>query len=311
METNKFKERLQHYLKGQSSRKEKALVEAWYKSYQDKEKKLNDHEADRIGNELRAKINASTTETPVFRLSAFHIAASLFIAAGLALLIWGINRQPKDRTEYLTIKTGTNDIKQLTLADSSVVWVNSASVVQVPATFQGKLREVKLLEGEAFFDVKHDILHPFVVRVKGLNVQVMGTSFNIKAYKVLNTIDVAVATGKVGVTPNGGKVQMLLPGDLLSYNQEKTGFMKKHINPDKIQSWESGTIYLNQADFSELALSIKNIFGITLKAGNNKVSTYRFTLTIQHNSSQEQVLKIISHIHNTQYRKEGSSVVLF
>ncbi len=311
METNRFKERLQRYLKGQSSQKEKALIDAWYNSYQDKEKQLDGHDAERIGRELRDKINASTAQKPVFRLSAFQIAASLFIASGLSLLIWVVTHRVKDHTECLTIKTGTNDIKQLTLADSSVVWVNSASVLQVPASFQGKLREVKLIEGEAFFNVKHDTAHPFIVKVKGLNVQVMGTSFNIRAYKGLTKVDVAVATGKVGVTKNDGKAQMLLPGDLLSYNPIRTDFVKSRIDPGKVQSWKSGTTYLDQVDFNELALAMKNIFGVTIKAGRNNVSNYRFTLTIQNNSSQERILKIISQIHNTQYRKEGNSVVLY
>ncbi len=311
METNKFKERLERYLKGQSSQKDKSLVEAWYKSYQDKEKQLDQREADHIGHEMREKINASITKTPVFRLPALRIAASFLIAGGIALLIWGVTRHAKVQTELLTIKTGTNEIKQLTLADSSVVWVNSASVLQVPASFQGKLREVKLLKGEAFFDVKHDSTHPFIVRVKGFNVQVMGTSFNVKAYGELKVIDIAVATGKVGVTHAGDKTQFLLPGNLLSFNTNSGRFSHTYIDVDKIQSWKSGLTYLNQADFNEVALVVKNIFGLTLKTGNSKVNNYRFTLTIQHNSSPEQMLKVISQIHNTQFRKEGNTVILY
>ena len=311
METNKFKERLERYLKGQSSQKDKSLVEAWYKSYQDKEKQLDKRDADHIGHEMREKINASIVQTPVFRLPVLRIAASFLIAGGIALLIWGITRHTKVQTEFLTIKTGTNDIKQLTLADSSVVWINSASVLQVPALFQGKLREVKLLKGEAFFNVKHDSTHPFIVRVKGFNVQVMGTSFNIKAYGELKAIDIAVAIGKVGVTHTGDKMQFLLPGNLLSYNSTNGRFSHSSIDVDKIQSWKSGLTYLNQADFNEVALIVKNIFGLTLKTGSSKVNNYRFTLTIQHNSSPEQMLKVISQIHNTQFRKEGNLVILY
>lgn len=311
METNNFKERLERYLKGQSSRKDKSLVEAWYKSYQDKEKQFDQTETDHIGREMREKINASIVQTPVFRMPVFRIAASFLIAGCIAVLIWGITRHATVQTEFLTIKTGTNDIKQLTLADSSVVWINSASVLQVPASFQGKLREVKLLKGEAFFNVKHDETHPFIVRVMGFNVQVMGTSFNIKAYSELKTINIAVATGKVGITHTGDKVQFLLPGKLLSYNTTNGRYSHNSINIDKIQSWKSGLTYLNQADFNEVALVVRNIYGLTLKSGSSKISNYRFTLTIQHNSSPDQMLKVISQIHNTQFRKEGNSVIFY
>jgi transmembrane sensor len=244
-------------------------------------------------------------------MPVLRIAASLLVGIGLSVFLWNITRNRKIPVEYITIKTGTNDIKQVTLPDSSVVWVNSASVLQVPATFQGHQREVKLLEGEAFFDVKHDKVHPFVVHVKQLNVQVLGTSFNVQAYKGLNSIGVAVATGKVGVTRDGKTLQMLLPDNLLTYNSQTGAYFKKHIDASQIQAWRSGNSYLNQAGFNELALMVKNIFGITLKAGSSKVNAYRFTLSIKHNITSQQVLKIISQIHNTQYRKEGDSVILY
>ena len=310
METNKFKQYLQRYLKGQSDRKEKALIEAWYKSYQHEEKSLDEVEAARIEQQMQARINTAINKPTIIVFPVIRIAASLLLVGGLALLIWAHLHRRNDNTDYLTIKTGTNDIKEVTLSDSSKVWVNSASVLQVPASFNGKLREIKLLEGEAFFEVKHDATHPFIVHVKNLDVQVLGTSFNIKAYKGSKTINVAVASGKVGVTKSGKVLRMLLSNQLLGYDS-KGHYIEKNVNSSQLQEWRSGNTYLEQESFDELALTVKNIFGLTLKAGNTTVSAYRFSLGIPRNISADEVLKIINQIHNTRYRKEGNVVILY
>jgi transmembrane sensor len=261
---------------------------------------------------MQARINAATNKpVSVITFPFIRIAASLLLAGSIVLLIRWHMRNEDRPVEYLTIKTGTNDIKRLMLSDSSVVWLNSASVLQVPVSFHGKQRESKLLEGEAFFDVKHDAGHPFIVHVKNLSVQVMGTSFNIKTYKGLNTTEVTVATGKVGVIKSGKVLQMLLPGQLLSYNNNKGSYTEKYVNADQVQGWRSGNTYLNQAGFDELALAVKNIFGLTLKAGNSRVGSYRFSLSMRHNLLPVEALKIISQIHNTHYRKEGDVIILY
>jgi ferric-dicitrate binding protein FerR (iron transport regulator) len=197
------------------------------------------------------------------------------------------------------------------LADNSVIWLNADSRLQVPLLFKGHLREVKLLEGEAFFDVKRDPQHPFIVHINDLNVHVLGTSFNIRAYTALSTINVAVATGKVGVTKRSHLLKMLLPGQMLSYNTRLLKYQQESIDISQVQSWKTGYTYLNQAKFEELALVIKNTYGLILQAGNSKVSAYRFSLRVQHNLPSDQILKVISQIHNTHYRKEGNKVILY
>lgn len=312
MEIDKFKKTLTRYLKGRSNETENALVEAWYKSYPVKEQELSEDDEQRIGQAIQNRINAATVKPSVISMPVFRIAASLAIAAGIPLLIWYfVNKQHGEKAELYTVQTGINSIKQVSLPDTSGIWLNSASSLQVPEIFKGRLREVYLTEGEAFFDVKRDRNHPFIVHVGQLEVVVLGTSFNIQAYKNLQSVKISVATGKVGVTRGHHTLAMLLPGMQLNYQTLTGAYTRQQINPGEVQSWKQGETYLSDADFKELALAFKNISGLTLKAGNSTVGSYHFSLRMQHNQPADELLKVITQIHNTHFRKEGNDIVIY
>jgi transmembrane sensor len=312
MEIDKFKKTLKRYLKGHSNETENALVEAWYKSYSVDEQKLSENDEQRIGQAIQSRINAATVKQSVIGLPVFRIAASLVIAVGIPLLAWYfVNKLDGEKAELYTVQTGINSIKQVSLPDTSAIWLNSASCLQVPTAYKGHLREVNLVEGEAFFNIKRDVQHPFVVHVGKLNVEVLGTSFNIQAYKNLKSIKISVATGKVGVTRGNRALAMLLPGQQLSYQTNTDTYYQRNINADGVQGWKQGETYLSEADFKELALAFKNISGLTLKAGNSRVGSYHFSLRIQGNQPVDQLLKVITQIHNTHFRKEGNDIVIY
>jgi ferric-dicitrate binding protein FerR (iron transport regulator) len=313
MDIDIFRKKLTRYLKGEANETENALIEAWYRSYKDKEPELSDDERQRIRNTIYANVKPAVAKPSVFRLPIFRIAASLLVFAGLSLIFYRLStlRLAREQLVYNTIRTSTNGLKQINLPDSSIVWLNAASIIQVPVEFKGHLREIKLVEGEAFFDVKRDPQHPFVVHTGKLNVQVWGTSFNVRSYQKLNNIQVSVATGKVGVVKNGKQLAMLLPGQQLSYSSVTGQYYQQTINANDAQSWKTGYTTLSQANFQELSVVINNIFGLSLKAGNEHVNSYLFSMRIQHNLPADQILKVISQIHNTHFRKEGKDVILY
>jgi transmembrane sensor len=312
MDIYKFRKILQRYNEGKANETESALVEAWYKSYEADEKQLGDEEAGTLQKAMHTSIKAGTVKRSLVRLPVFRIAASLAIVSAIGFYIWKFTRSKAGNVQsYTTVVTGTKGSKQLTLSDGTVVSLNASSRIKVPASFTSQLREVVLEEGEAFFDVKRDPRHPFIVRTATIKVQVLGTSFNVRAYKSLQFVSVSVATGKVGVIGNSKTLAMLLPGEQLSYNVLTGDTEHKRVDANKVQSWKQGSTYLSQASFNELAVIVKNIYGLTLKAGNKKVGNYRFSLRLVHNLPTAQVLDLISQLHHTQFRKEGTNITLY
>ncbi|MBK0378465.1 FecR family protein [Mucilaginibacter segetis] len=312
MDINKFRKILERYIKGHSNETETALIEAWYKSYSTKERELDDNEAQTIKASIHSSVKKSITPARIIKLNFFRIAACILLASGVSFWVWkSSKRNSRQADNYYIITTNTKGLKEVTLPDSSVIWLNAASSLKVPVAFTGHLREVSLIEGEAFFDIKRNVVHPFIVHTKALNVQVLGTSFNIRAYHDLKKIDVSVITGKVGITQNANTLAMLLPLQQLTYNVADHKYAQKSISRDAALSWKDGYTTLNQAGFNELAVIVKNIYGLHIKAGNAKVAQYRFSLRLTHNLPADKILTLISKIHNTHFRKEGDDIVFY
>jgi transmembrane sensor len=313
MDITKFRKKLERYLKGTANETESAIVEAWYKSYQKAEDaEINSDDTEAVKNAIRQKIN-SATNTPVIKLkwANYSIAAGLLLVSGIALFFYNLKKQSTVQDTYTTLQTKAGEVKQVILPDSSVMWVNSLSRVRIPSSFNGAVRNILLDDGEVFLKVKHNIAKPFRVNTNALQIQVLGTSFNVNAYATLKRISVAVATGKVAVSTAGKRLSFLTPGQQLVFDNQTKTYKQNKIDISETQSWKDGDTYLTQAGFDELSLVVKNLFGIKLKAANKHVSDYQFTLRLRRNMPADEALKIISLIHNTHFRREGNEVVLY
>ncbi|MCX2680972.1 FecR domain-containing protein [Galbibacter sp. EGI 63066] len=131
------------------------------------------------------------------------VAAAIVLLAGLS---WTYRTQLMDfvspvETEYVI--TASGERKQVLLADGSRVWLGPESSLEHPYTFRGQTRAV-VLKGEAFFEVEPDKTHPFIIRSGEINTRVLGTSFNVKAYRQQD-VAVTVVTGAVRVATEGSE----------------------------------------------------------------------------------------------------------
>ncbi|MCC8423695.1 FecR family protein [Mucilaginibacter sp. UR6-11] len=311
MDIYKFKEKLQRYLDGTANETERALIEAWYRSYDADERQLRDPQAWLLEKTIRENIEAGIVKKQVRSISFLRIAASVAIITTISLLVWKYGGSKKGGTLYYTVTTGTGGIKKINLPDGSIAWLNAASRIQVPVAFEGKLREIELIEGEGFFEVQKDRQHPFIVHAGHVNVQVLGTSFNIRNYKKLTSVIVSVATGKVGVTQNGHTLGMLLPGQQLSYDALTNSCSQQTVATDHAQSWKQGYADLQEANFNELSLVIKNMLGLNIQTRDKRIQKYHFSLRVSRQMPASQLLKIISQLHHTKFRKEGNDIILY
>lgn len=308
MDIVKFRKILKRFSTGKANETERALVEAWYRSYTQEEKTVEDKQLEQIRNSILGNIEQSIGKRRKLYLQLSGIAASLIMVSMILFFALKENNEP---TQYSVYRTGTRETKEILLSDGSIVWLNANSQIKTPKGFNGKLRQVSIEEGEVFFNVKKDEAHPFIVQAGSLKVKVLGTSFDIKTYKEFKTISVSVVTGKVAVSNKDKMLSTLTPGKQLVYNANDHQFQLKEIDSDKIMSWQQGSTYLEQADFDELAMLIKNIYGLNIKAGSQTVKDYRFNLKIIHSLPQEEVLTLIEQLHNSHFRKEGNDLILY
>jgi len=314
MELRKFIKQLRRYQKGTTNETEKAIIEAWYDSYEGENEKqaLSAEERERIRNAIHANISESIHKPTPSLWFNYRIAASILLLCSLSSLVYFLLRPAAPAQEtYTTLRTVNGEVRKLTLPDSSVIWLNAQSQVRIPSNFDKNIRQVYLDEGEAFFEVKHNTHKPFRVVTAPLQVQVLGTSFNINAYHSLPHVKITVLTGKVGVSEGAKMISYLTPGHELTYLTSKGTFEQKEVDANQSQSWKDGDIYLNHVKFEELSLVFKNLYGLTVKAGNQRVHDYLFSLRIKRNTPASETLKLISAIHNAHFRKEGTDVIIY
>jgi hypothetical protein len=154
---------------------------------------------------------------------------------------------------------------ELMLPDGTKVYLNAGSRLVYPENFNGKTREVFLV-GEAFFDVKHDRSHPFIVQVSDLRVKVLGTRFNISAYPSDNIIETVLAEGKVKLEQNNAglfdKSTELVPNQLASFNRISKETSVKLVDTDNYILWTKGILKFESTDLNRIVKRHERYYNI-------------------------------------------------
>jgi len=148
-----------------------------------------------------------------------------------------------------TLATPRGGQYQVTLPDGTIVWLNSESSITFPTSFTGKNREVAL-KGEAYFEVAAKVKQPFMVKVNKMEVQVLGTSFNLMAYADEQTVKTTLVEGAVKVAEEN-KTVVLKPGQQAQTdNNGEIKVVKADL--DATIAWKNGLFTFNDATIEDV-----------------------------------------------------------
>lgn len=228
------------------------------------------------------------------------IAAAVVITLGFSLLSQYTTRKSSQAgvEAFIIYQTGNGEIKQITLPDSSQVWLSARSMLSYPKVFEGKYRKVLLQQGQAFFAVTRDTERPFIVENKqGVQTRVLGTSFSVTTDSSDATVQVAVKTGKVRVDVQEKTVASLLPGDQVDYDIRQSKAQLRRVDPAAIGRWTSGEVKLVQADFAAMAAIMQELYGIKIIPGNAAVRHNLYSLTIRYGADAPKLVEVIGGIN--------------
>lgn len=305
------------YLNNRLNSEEQTLLDSWYDSFGDSENippLKNKDKKEQIYAELRLNLNLHLKKNTSRNLWwSYAIAASLVIVPFVCYLLYAPQiEETKIAIAYQKIKAGNGKLKKVILPDRSEVWINSGSEIRFNAQGFTKKRDIFLDNGEAFFKVTKNTESPFRVITPTVTTQVYGTSFNVKAYKELSYSSVHVKTGRVKVSLANDTIGELLSADQsVSYAKGAKNLVRIDTSVFTADYWISGTTIINNASFTELALLMYNRFSIRLLAGNSLVAAHHYSLAIHQDKPLEYYLKLISAIHNNQYRRENFEITIF
>ncbi|HEY8401818.1 MAG TPA: FecR domain-containing protein [Cytophagaceae bacterium] len=235
-----------------------------------------------------------------------RIAATLLIFIGAGIFGWYWITGSNNMTEIAAL----DEKKQVILPDSSKVWLNKNSKIKFAEGFEGDERIV-YLEGEGFFDVKKSEGRKFQVKTSKSVTTVLGTSFNVKAYKEDSLEEVQVVTGKVSFAPAKGSVSqevILLPGDkgMLVNNAE---VVKTKIENSNFNAWKNEVLQFENTDITQVTAAIEDYFGVKIIIADSLILPCRFTGTFE-KPDLEELLEVLTITADINYHKRDNTYVL-
>lgn len=210
----------------------------------------------------------------------------------------------------------------VTLPDSSTVWLNAGSEVSFSAHFGSSDRDLAL-EGEAFFEVTKSKV-PFTVHTEQFDIAVLGTAFNIRAYKDDDQATATLVHGSLKVKReniSGDQDEILLaPNEKLTLWKNgaaaqppaKTGFtvtVEKNINTEREIAWKDGWLAVQGESLDELATKLERLYDITVVFEQDELKAYRFTGRLRQ-LSLEQVLKALALTSPIEFTIDEKKVTL-
>ena len=146
----------------------------------------------------------------------------------------------------------------LELADGSKIWVNANTRVVYPVTFEKKKREI-YVDGEIYIEVYPDKERPFIVKSKKMDIQVLGTKFDVSAYESKQEVSVVLVSGKVNVKTDNRIESVLKPTDRLSYKKGTTDIQT--VNVENYISWKDGFYTFDNECFSTVLDKLSDYYG--------------------------------------------------
>lgn len=200
---------------------------------------------------------------------------------------------------YLTIPRGGDFFVQL--SDGTKVWLNSDSKLKYPENFNnGETRKVELIYGEAYFEVSPSSKHngdSFKVITKNQEVNVLGTHFNVKAYKEDTLISTTLLEGKVRVN-RGLKAVLLKPNQ-----QSKISTATKNIEVVEVDvfhevAWIKGIFSFNQEPLDEIMKVLSRRYNIDVSFESEKAKKYQFTVILKRETTIKEILKFFESTSN-------------
>ncbi|ACT94045.1 FecR domain-containing protein [Dyadobacter fermentans] len=328
---NISEELLARYLADTASEAERNDVEAWLAESEANARELAtyrliwDHTAamkkssvkvdtDAAWNKMKGKMAASqpsavTSEAPIrepktieFRpeVQKRRLPVTVWAAALVAILVmaFGWFFLIADKTpKAMEVATADNTTEQI-LPDGTKVFLNYNSKLTYPENFAGDLRTVSL-QGEAFFDVKPDAAHPFVIQANGTEIRVLGTSFNVKAYNEA-PVRVDVATGKVRVTKDAHRVD-LVKGESAEVLKDSIRSLQANMN---LMGYRTQVYEFNAADLQDVVKSIRDGYHVDVRLANDKIAQCRLTIRFE-KEPVDATLSVIAETLDLNLRKEG------
>ncbi len=303
------KEILQQYIEGKLDQQQKEEVARWLDA---DEKNMEEF---RVLRGIYDAILWNEPEQKSFQLPAkrFRLFQEFLKIAAIFILAFGsfYFLVPRNETiiepeiEMQTVYVPEGQRAEIFLADGTKVWLNAKTSLSFPNRFTGGERRVEL-DGEAYFDVEKDTSRQFIVSCKDYRVKVLGTEFNIKAYRQNDYFETALMRGSVEVESALNHEKVLLTPKRYVYTKEGKLMLADLKSIDQFL-WREGIIAFENENVKSIFSKLELYYDVKIEVENTRILNYPYTGKFRTKDGVEHVLKVLQLRHKFTYTRDSAA----
>lgn len=324
MEKQYFIQLLHKYLKGKSTIEEDDLIISYYNLFENEPdilELLNQETKDDIKANIYAAIQEQIAQREKQSAKVRYMPRWVITTAAAAVLVlvslnlvYLLNRNPTvtPQQKAIVLETVKKRNRVFNLPDGSTVILSAGSKLNYPSSFDGLEKREVFLEGQAFFDVKHNATKSFIVHAGKLVTTVLGTAFNIKAIPGESDITVTVTRGRVKVQNKNKILGILTPNQQIIYNTDKVSSIVKIVDTDSDLDWKEQDLIIDNLTVGEVGKLLEQRFKVKITIADDSLYSQHFTTTFSKEESFEQIIKNICLFNGVEYKfnKEKATVII-
>lgn len=244
----------------------------------------------------------------------YKIAALFAIPITFGISMYFLSNTPviEPKAQYCEITSPKGHVSKCILPDGSEVWINTGSTITYnTASFNQQDREIQL-SGEAYFEVTKNIEKPFKVVTPAANINVTGTSFNVKAYPESEVFETVLSEGSIEMHLKNqfNQIINLLPEERAVYSDIDKEITIEKVDADFFTSWRNGEILFKDATLNDLVKELERIYDIQFHVVDPKLGEFRFRGMFSYNNNLIDALEKIRRTANIDYYIENKEVWL-
>lgn len=313
---------LPKYIQGETTEEENQLLHQWMQESPENKKRLfaekdiwdsygfhSNLKNYEVNSELGLLKKRIAPKQNILQLKKYvQIAAILLVAFGLGwasrFVSFTSPENPEATLQEIFVPKG--QVNQVFLADGTRIWINSETKLITPSVFATNERVVKL-SGEAFFEVAKDQKRPFRVEVNGQQIEVLGTSFNVRAYDSSNEIETTLETGQIQLRI-GSQTTLLKPGEQSVFNKSEKQLVISKVHPETFSSWKDGRYEFHNEDLLEVFKVVERWYDVDVTADENYFRGMRFSGVIKRNKDANHFLELLNLTVPIRYEMKADKI---
>ena len=263
----------------------------------------------KVNDQIRFQVHKKQKKVQL--LFFYRIAAVLAIPFFLAIGWYaGTHNAGFSKDLLCEVTTPKGQIAECVLVDGTKVWLNTGSTIQYNPTLWGENRVIKLT-GEAYFKVTENQHKPFIVETQDVQVKVLGTSFNVKAYPDERNTETTLEEGRIQLSVNDFPEQTpveLNPGDHAVYQTDNKKLNIEKTDTYLLTAWRNGKYIFKDADLKTIVQQLEKLYDVHIYLKNEKMEQLRFRGMFEYNKNILDALETIERSTSLKYQMNGRNI---